>query len=272
MKLKAKTVAAGLWAMTVLMAAGLIAALAALPAYGEQPLPRPPLSRQPLPRHQAQVESSAVARTACPDNLADRLSHVGRARELVTVEAAGSGTSEATVETWQRPGSCWEKVDGPWAALIGVNGFSGHHREGDGTTPTGMYGIGPVMYGNAPDPGTKYPYHRLVCGDWWDEDPTSPRYNTFQHVACGQAPPFGGESEALWTETAAYPSFAVIEYNARPVVPYAGSAIFIHADIGAPTAGCVSVAVADLDALLRWLTPNQAPMVAMGPSGELERF
>jgi L,D-peptidoglycan transpeptidase YkuD (ErfK/YbiS/YcfS/YnhG family) len=156
--------------------------------------------------------------------------------------------------------------------LIGVNGFSDHHREGDGTTPAGIYGIGPTMYGNAPGPGTKYPYHRLVCGDWWDEDPTSPTYNTFQHVPCGHAPPFGGASEALWTETAAYPSFAVVEYNTHPVVPYAGSAIFVHASTGAATTGCVSVPLADLDQLLVWLTPTESPAIAMGQAGQLAGF
>ena len=86
----------------------------------------------------------------------------------------GYGAQTATVEAWQRSGPCWEAAGGPWTGLIGANGFSDHHREGDGTTPTGLYGIGPVMYGNAPNPGVQEPYHQLVCGDWWDEDPALP--------------------------------------------------------------------------------------------------
>jgi L,D-peptidoglycan transpeptidase YkuD (ErfK/YbiS/YcfS/YnhG family) len=163
-------------------------------------------------------------------------------------------------------------VAGPWPARIGVNGFSDHHREGDGTTPTGRYGIGPVAYGNAPDPGTRLVYRQLVCGDWWDADPASPAYNTFQHVPCGQPPPFGGNSEALWTETAAYPSLAVIEYNADPTVPYAGSAIFVHADTGTATDGCVSLPLPDLDGLLRWLDPAASPTVVMAPASEIDDF
>jgi L,D-peptidoglycan transpeptidase YkuD (ErfK/YbiS/YcfS/YnhG family) len=42
---------------------------------------------------------------------------------------------------------------------LGRNGLSDHHVEGDGTTPTGAYGLGPVIYGLAPDPGVRYPYH-----------------------------------------------------------------------------------------------------------------
>jgi L,D-peptidoglycan transpeptidase YkuD (ErfK/YbiS/YcfS/YnhG family) len=201
------------------------------------------------------------------------LSSTGGARQLITVEAStGAPVSEATVELWQQEGGCWHAVAGPWPGRIGANGFADHHREGDGTTPTGLFPIGPVVFGNAPNPGTALRYHRLVCGDWWDEDPVSPAYNTYQHVRCGQRPPFGGGSEALWTETAAYPSFAVVNYNVAPVVPGAGSAIFVHADIGSPTNGCVALPLPNLDYLLRWLDPSAAPAIVMGPSSELDGF
>jgi L,D-peptidoglycan transpeptidase YkuD (ErfK/YbiS/YcfS/YnhG family) len=128
------------------------------------------------------------------------------------------------------------------------------------------------MYGNAPDPGVRYAYHGLVCGDWWDGDPASAAYNTFQHVACSQNPPFAGNSEALWRQPVAYSSFAVVEYNTGPVVAGAGSAVFVHADTGAPTAACVSVPLADLDQLLRWLNPANGPLIVMGPDNEISRF
>ncbi len=213
-----------------------------------------------------------AAQVACPSNVADRLRSTGTARQLVTVEASMWRGVVAEVALWRRAGGCWRQLQGPWTAWIGRNGFSDRHREGDGTTPTGMYAIGPVVYGNAANPGTRLSYHRLVCGDWWDEDPTSGGYNTFQHVPCGQAPPFGGASEALWTETAAYPSFAVVEYNTHPVVPYAGSAIFVHASTGTPTAGCVALPLGDLDVMLRWLRPSPRPYIVMGPAAEITRF
>jgi L,D-peptidoglycan transpeptidase YkuD (ErfK/YbiS/YcfS/YnhG family) len=209
---------------------------------------------------------------ACANNLAERLRTTDGAGQLITVEADSFQTSVAEVSLWQRDGSCWEQAGGPWTGLIGENGFSNHHREGDGTTPTGIYRIGPVVYGNAPNPGFRGSYHRLVCGDWWDEDPTSSGYNTFQHVPCGGSPPFGGDSEALWTETTYYPSFAVVEYNAHPVVPYAGSAIFVHADTGSATTGCVSIPLSELDVFLRWLDLSRLPTIAMAPASELASF
>lgn len=218
------------------------------------------------------TRTAATAPPACPRGLAADLSYTGSARQLVTVSTAAYGSTVATIELWQRSGRCWAPAGGPWSGWIGENGFSDHKREGDGTTPTGMYGFGPVIYGNAPDPGVNEPYHRLVCGDWWDEDPSSAAYNTFQHVACGQTPPFGGDSEALWTETGPYPSFAVVDYNTDPVVRGAGSAIFLHADMGHPTTGCVSIPLSDLDQFLRWLQPGEAPAIVMGPASEITRF
>ncbi|MGA2928951.1 MAG: hypothetical protein ABSG43_23750 [Solirubrobacteraceae bacterium] len=78
---------------------------------------------------------------------------------------------------------------------------------------------------------TAYPYHQVVCGDWWDEDPYSPQYNKFVYVPCGVTPAFASWSEALWTETVAYPYFAVIQFNMSPILAGAnalGSGIFLH--------------------------------------------
>src|SRR2546423_1743885 len=145
------------------------------------------------------------------------------AQQLVSVAAPSVRTTHAVVRLWARSGACWKQVAGPWPARVGRNGLSARHREGDGTTPTGTYAFGRVVYGLDPDPVLRYSYHRLACGDWWDEDPASPTYNSFRHVACGTRPAFGGDSEALWQATVAYRRFAVILYNAAPVVPGRGS-------------------------------------------------
>ena len=187
----------------------------------------------------------------------------GPAHELVTVDAASARSTTAVVRVYRRDAACWRQVAGPWPARVGGNGLSAHHREGDGTTPLGTYRISPQAYGIAPDPGTSFRYHQLVCGDWWDEDPASADYNRFEHVTCGAAPSFGGRSEALWQETVAYQHFLVVEYNAYPVVPGRGSAIFIHDDVGASTNGCVSVPAADLVSLLRLLSPADEPEISI---------
>ena len=163
-------------------------------------------------------------------------------------------------------------MHGPWRARVGYAGLSDHKREGDGATPTGAYALGPTVYGIAPDPGVATAYHRLVCGDWWDEDPSSPGYNTFRHVACGTSPPFGGDSEALWRATVAYQQFAVVEYNVHPVVPGRGSAIFLHDDKGDATTGCISLPAPELVSVLRWLRPAARPAIVIGTASEIRRF
>ena len=150
--------------------------------------------------------------------------------------------------------------------------MSNHKREGDGATPAGTFRVGAVAYGIAPNPGTRLVYHRLACGDWWDEDPRSTTYNTFRHVACGRAPPFAGASEALWKESVAYQRFAVVEYNARPVVPGRGSAIFLHRSTGQPTVGCVSLPSASLLTILRALTPARRPLIAIGTATSISKL
>ena len=185
------------------------------------------------------------------------------ARQLVTVEAPSTATTFATVRLWSRANvsGCWRLVAGPWPARIGRAGLSAHHHEGDGTTPTGTFGFGPVVYGLGNDPGIRFRFHALRCGDWWDGDPRSPTYNRFRHIACGTTPPFGGGSEALWKQTTAYRYFAVIEYNSSPVVPGLGSAIFLHAATGGPTNGCVSLPLGRLAQTLRWLNPHLHPQI-----------
>lgn len=186
----------------------------------------------------------------------------GASTQLVTVTAAPRSTV-AALELWTRSGSCWRRVAGPWRARVGAAGISGRKREGDGTTPAGVFRLGATVYGLDPNPGYRGRYHRLVCGDWWDEDPSSPTYNRFRHLPCGRRPPFGGGSEALWRATVAYREFAVVRYNAGPVVPGRGSAIFLHDDTGRATAGCVSLPRPRLLRLLRWLRPTARPRIAI---------
>ena len=205
--------------------------------------------------------------------LVDQLASTGGAQQVLIVDAPSAGSTTATLTAYENDGAGWYQVFGAMPAVDGANGWMpGPSRvEGDGATPEGMYAIGSTMYGTSADPGTQFPYHQLVCGDWWDEDSASPTYNTFQHVACATTPPFAASSEALWTEGNAYPAMATIDYNTPPTGPL-GSGIFLHADIGAPTQGCVSLPLGELDAVLDWLNPALHPVIVMGPDSVIRSF
>ena len=215
---------------------------------------------------------AAAVVAACPHTLANELASTRDATQLVTVEAAGFGTTTASLALWEKRAGCWQLVAGPGRARVGRSGVSDRKREGDGATPTGIYALGPVAYGIDPDPGVQLAYHRLVCGDWWDEDPASAGYNTFRHVACGTSPPFRGGSEALWRATVAYRHFAVVEYNVGPTVAGRGSAIFLHHDTGRPTNGCVSLPPEQLVRVLRRLRPTAHPAIVIGTTAEIRGF
>jgi len=210
---------------------------------------------------------------SCARSLPAEMASRNGASQLITVVASGYGTTYAALTAWQRSGSCWVKALGPFEARLGSSGITTDKHEGDGATPAGIYDFESTMYGNAPNPGVHFDYWRLSCGDWWDEDSASPEYNRFVVVPCSeQHPPFdNGASEALWTETTAYPSFAVINYNAGDI-PGKGSAIFLHADIGGPTAGCVSLPLGDLDGVLDWMLPADHPAIGIGTAASITSY
>jgi L,D-peptidoglycan transpeptidase YkuD (ErfK/YbiS/YcfS/YnhG family) len=192
----------------------------------------------------------------------------GRTTQEIVV-TGGYASHSAVLDTYQYGTGGWRHVLSV-PAEVGYNGLSDNRSEGDGTTPTGTYGFGSTMYGlSSAVPTTKYAYHRLVCGDWWDENPASPTYNQFVHRACGAAGP-GGDSEALWTSTVDYQHFALINFNITPTTPGRGAGIFLHDFTpSGVTAGCVALAPAQLDSVLRWLDPAQHPIIRIGTRAEV---
>lgn len=199
------------------------------------------------------------------------------AQQLIVVSSPGYHSPDdlATFRAYRRvnANSPWHLVFGTWQAETGYSGLRDRRHEGDGSTPTGVFGIGATFYGVRPDPGgLHYRYHRLVCGDWWNSAPNTPRYNRFVHVRCGVTPGFAWNSEPLWKETLAYPYFAAIRFNVDPTVGgrnAPGSAIFLHSWVGGPTAGCVALPERQLVSVLRWLRPTDDPVIEIGTSREI---
>ena len=179
--------------------------------------------------------------------------------QLVTVIAASYGATQAELTAYRREGGQWRRVFGPWVAWIGRNGMArpGAKREGDGRTPAGTFGFG-FFFGVDPDPGVHFPYRRVHPYDVWDDDPSSPLYNAW--VDDRYADP-GADPEPMGVS--AYDYGAVIGYNTART-PGLGSAIFLHINIGMPTAGCVTLPARELLEILRWLNPAASPRITMG--------
>ena len=135
------------------------------------------------------------------------------------------------------------KTNGGWSlrfetmGFFGRNGISGNKREGDGTTPEGIFTFGRA-FGVADDPGSTLPYAKLTSNDVWVDDPASSMYNQW---ADASSPGRDWKSAERLIEYAEEYKYAVsINYNTDPVIPGLGSAIFLHCSTGRPTAGCVS--------------------------------
>ena len=179
--------------------------------------------------------------------------------QLVTVRAATSASTAATLTLWTRlADGSYRRDYGPVTAHVGAAGV-GVTREGISRTPAGVFGL-TQAFGNQASNGTRLPYLRAGVNDWWDENPASPTYN--RHVVRATSP--GGASENLYRAGSAYAHAVVINYNMNPVVRGAGSGFFLHVSVGTATAGCVSVPSGQLDTIMRWLNPASRPVISIG--------
>ncbi len=129
-------------------------------------------------------------------------------------------------------------------------------REGDGASPAGVWPFRQVIFrpDRGPAPATTLPARPTAPHDGWCDAPFDPAYNRPVTL------PYGASAEALWREDEVYDLVVVLGHNDDPVVAGAGSAIFLHLarpDYAA-TQGCVALARADLEALLRLARPGDA--------------
>ena len=176
--------------------------------------------------------STAVTVTTKP--LPARMKNTGGGTQLVTV--VGSGKTNAartgTLTWWRRKGTTWIKV-GSAPARFGYNGLSDNRREGDGTTPTGIYTL-PLAFGLKPNPGTRLRWHHVDGRSWWAENSLKPRYNTWYEncpsTICWKATTRSAHSsEHLADYPVQYAYAAFIGFNAgrskvRPPARPSGSA------------------------------------------------
>jgi L,D-peptidoglycan transpeptidase YkuD (ErfK/YbiS/YcfS/YnhG family) len=145
-------------------------------------------------------------------------------------------------------------------AAVGRGGVRTNKKEGDGATPAGIY---PLVFGLYREdriklPPSRLPMRALAPHDAWVDDPTDARYNSLVTL------PYPARTERMWRNDGIYDVLIVIGYNMKPVIPGAGSAIFLH--IARPnlsaTEGCVAVDRAVLVNLVPLLAPESSITIA----------
>jgi L,D-peptidoglycan transpeptidase YkuD (ErfK/YbiS/YcfS/YnhG family) len=173
---------------------------------------------------------------------------------VVSTAARLSQASENQTETLEYRKGRLHWSQGSAAAAVGRAGVKAEKREGDGATPAGIYPLVSILY--RPDkiaaPVSRLAVKRLAPSDGWVDEPADANYNRPVSL------PYPAGAERMWREDGLYDALVVIGYNIEPVVPGAGSAIFLHIATPdfAPTAGCVAVEREILLGLLPLLGPG----------------
>ena len=138
-----------------------------------------------------------------------------------------------------------------FACSVGRGGVTSHKLEGDGATPRGILHITQLFYraDRIPPPA---PW-AIAIGpqDIWCDAPTHPAYNSFAQR------PLNASHERLYRADPMYDIILNTDWNWPNPQAGKGSAIFIHAwrRRGAPTAGCIALARADV----YWIAQRAAP-------------
>lgn len=120
--------------------------------------------------------------------------------------------------------------------------------EGDGATPLGQWPLRRIFY--RPDritpPQSVLPLVPLRPIDGWCDAPLDPLYNRPVSL------PYTSSHEKLWREDHVYDVIVELGHNDDPVIPYRGSAVFMHVAKTdyTPTEGCIALALDDLLDLL----------------------
>ena len=137
---------------------------------------------------------------------------------------------------------------------VGKNGLTKSKFEGDKKTPKGFFEIGKLYYRKD---RLKKPYTKLQCISikknmgWCDDPKDKQSYNKIIKINKKQ------KFEKLYRVDNKYDLLIPILYNSKKVIPYKGSAIFIHLTKNyKSTNGCIALNKNDFLILLKLIKNN----------------
>lgn len=202
-------------------------------------------------------------------------------QQLIVGLAPDWNSMRGTLQRFERAGNGpWQRVSPPIAVLFGKKGLAWgrglagqaetglHKTERDGRAPAGVFRIGKIYtYDAALPPGADFPFHQVTAADAWIDDPTRPDYNQQIAIEDPAHSPSWFAKEKMRHNDFAYRWLVEIRHNSDPPRPNEGSAIFFHIRRGTarPTAGCTTMAEADLVALITWLRADRNPCYVLVP-------
>jgi len=122
--------------------------------------------------------------------------------------------------------------------VIGKNGIKSQKREGDNSTPSGIFSLNKLYYRSdrVKKPLTKISTKIITKKMGWCDDPKSKYYN--KEIKINKKVKY----ERLFRRDSSYDCLIVIGYNTKKILPFKGSAIFIHLTQNyKKTAGCIAL-------------------------------
>ncbi|MDF2231176.1 L,D-transpeptidase family protein [Albimonas sp. CAU 1670] len=142
---------------------------------------------------------------------------------------------------------------------VGFGGVGRKRGEGDGITPLGVHRLESVLWraDRRVRPAGPLPVQPIGPAQGWSDDPADPLYNR-------RVPwPHCHSAERLRRADRLYDLVAITDFNRRPPVAGAGSAIFLHVWKRPRkwTAGCVAFRAQDLAWILARWTPRSRLIV-----------
>ncbi len=207
-------------------------------------------------------------------------------QQLIVSIASGWDSTSGRLQLFERDGQGWKPAAPAWPVLYGRSGLAwgrgllgtaepGRHKtERDKRAPAGVFKIGAIYtYDAALPEGANFPFRTVTTADAWIDDPAHPQYN--QHVVIpdpANPPPWFAKQKMRHNDFA-YRWLVEIRHNSDPPVAGEGSAIFFHIRRGVdrPSAGCTTMAEANLVKLIRWLRAGKRPHYALLPRAEYEK-
>ena len=211
------------------------------------------------------------------------------ARQLIVSIAPEWSSMRASLQCWEREkaSSPWRPAfQAPWPVLLGKNGCAWGKGvfvptntaipwkvEKDGKAPAGIFELGRI-YGAAKalPKGAAWPYLQVGPYDAWVDNPRLPHYNQHVRVDPANVPPWF-ESQRMRLGDDAYKWLVEVRHNANPPTAPFGSAIFFHVRRGPdrPSAGCTTMAVDRLEAMISWLRVDKQPYYVLLPRAEYDK-
>ena len=137
--------------------------------------------------------------------------------------------------------------------VIGKRSLSSRKKEGDKTTPRGLFSLGKLYYraDRVKKPSCTIKSKIIKKNMGWCDDPIDKAYNKEIKI------PSKLNHEKIFKKDNSYDYFIVINYNTKKIKPHKGSAIFLHLTKNyKKTEGCIAVKEKDFLIILNLITAN----------------